>query len=456
MSSGSGAGEQKARKRERKPRAPTARSVAVDVLVRVSRDRAFAAAALDAEIERNVQLDVRDRALATELVYGTLRLAKFLEARIVKYAPRGLGSLDAHVRAHLLVAAYQILVLSRVPDFAAVDEAVESIGYLRGDRLGGFANAVLRKVAKEPKPSAEEIARASLAGAEPALARAIVDSIGEAGALALLSAEETPPLGLRTIDEAARDELIVRLREARPEASFEAGKVSPLAVLVRGAGRVVDLPGYDEGAWTSQEEGSQVIALALGAKPGETVLDACAGRGNKTSLLARAVGPDGAVDAADLHPAKLDRLREELARLGLAPRDTIAVDWSKGAGSARGPYDRVLVDAPCSGTGTIRRRPELLSKRRAADVAELAALQRALLTRTAALVRPGGRLIYAVCSVLREEAEGVISAAAELGLVPAAFDSAVADRIAKGAASFRLLPHEHGTDGYFVASFVRE
>lgn len=458
---GSGAGEEKARKRERKPRAPTARSVAVDVLVRVSRDRAFAAAALDAEIERNVQLDVRDRALATELVYGTLRLAKFLEARIVKYAPRGLGSLDAHVRAHLLVAAYQILVLSRVPDFAAVDEAVESIGYLRGDRLSGFANAVLRKVAKEPKPSVEEIARASLAGAEPALARAIVDSIGEAGALALLSAEETPPLGLRTIDEAARAEWIVRLREARPEASFEAGKVSPLAVLVRGAGRVVDLPGYEEGAWTSQEEGSQVIALALGAKPGEIVLDACAGRGNKTSLLARAVGPDGAVDAADLHPAKLDRLREELARLGLAPRDTIAVDWSKGVGSIdRGEgvplYDRVLVDAPCSGTGTIRRRPELLSKRKAADVAELAELQRAILTRTAALVRPGGRLIYAVCSVLRDEAEGVIGAAAELGLVPAPFDSAVADRIANGAASFRLLPQEHGTDGYFVASFIRE
>jgi len=455
-SKGSGAGEEKARKRERKPRAPTARSVAVDVLVRVSRDRAFAAAALDAEIERNVQLDVRDRALATELVYGTLRLAKFLEARIVKYAPRGLGSLDAHVRAHLLVAAYQILVLSRVPDFAAVDEAVESIGYLRGDRLSGFANAVLRKVTKEPKPSVEEIARASLAGAEPALARAIVDSIGEAGALALLSAEETPPLGLRTIDEATRAEWIVRLREARPEASFEAGKVSPLAVLVRGAGRVVDLPGYEEGAWTSQEEGSQVIALALGAKPGEIVLDACAGRGNKTSLLARAVGPDGAVDAADLHPAKLDRLREELARLGLAPRDTIAVDWSKGSGSVRGPYDRVLVDAPCSGTGTIRRRPELLSKRKAADVVELAELQRGILTRTAALVRPGGRLIYAVCSVLRDEAEGVIGAAAELGLAPAPFDSAVADRIANGAASFRLLPREHGTDGYFVASFIRE
>ncbi|MBS2017272.1 MAG: Sun protein [Deltaproteobacteria bacterium] len=445
----------KGRAREGGRRAPTARSVAADVLLRVWKDSAFAAAALDAELARNVQLEVRDRALATELVYGTLRLGGWLEQRLGRHAPRGLGSLDPHVRAHLLVAAYQIVALSRVPDFAAVNEAVDAIRALRGERMSGFANAILRKIAKEPKPEADELARASLASADPALVRAILDAIGEPAALALVATEETPPLGLRIEDADARDTWIARLREARPDASIEAGRASPLAVLVRGAGRVVDLPGYGEGAWTPQEEGSQVIALALGAKPGEIVLDACAGRGNKTGLLARAVGAEGAVDAADLHPAKLDRLREELARIGQAPRATFAVDWSVGAGGARGPYDRVLVDAPCSGTGTIRRRPELLAKRKGADIGELAALQRAILARTAPLVRPGGRLVYAVCSVLREEAEGVVAAAAEVGLEPAPFDSAVADRIAGGASRLRLLPHEHGTDGYFVASFVR-
>lgn len=447
--------EQKGRKREDKGRVPSARSVAADVLLRVWKDGAFASAVLDTELARNVQLEPRDRALATELVYGTLRLAGWLEKRLVRYAPRGLGSLDHHVRAHMLVAAYQILVLERVPDFAAVNEAVDAIRALRGERMSGFANAVLRKVAKEEKPGAGELARASLESADPALAKAIVDAIGEAGALALLATGEPPPLGLRIEDPAQRETWIARLRAARPEASVEPGKVSPHAVLVRGGGRVVDLPGFADGAWTPQEEGSQVIALALGATPGERVLDACAGRGNKTGLLLRAVGADGSVDAADLHPAKLERLREELARIGRAPHATFAVDWSKGAGAAKGPYDRVLVDAPCSGTGTIRRRPELLSKRRGADIAELAALQRAILARTAALVKPGGRLVYAVCSVLRAEAEGVVAAAAELGLTPAPFDSTVADRIAAGGASFRLLPHEHGTDGYFVASFVR-
>jgi 16S rRNA (cytosine967-C5)-methyltransferase len=426
------------------------------VVVRVLRDKAFAAAALDADLERNVQLDARDRALATELAYGTLRLLGWLTKRLDRHATRGIGSVDVQVRAQLLVAAYQVLVLTRVPAFAAVDEAVNVVKALRGPRVAGFANAVLRKLAAEPKPAAEEIARAALDAADPALARAIVSAIGEAGALRLLASEESPPLGLRVENGADRETWIARLREARPEATITKGRVSPLAIVARGAGRVTDLPGWEEGAWTSQEEGSQVVALSLGARAGETVLDACAGRGNKTGLLARMVGATGAVDAADLHPAKLERLVSELARIGAAPRATFAVDWVAGTGGASGPYDRILVDAPCSGTGTIRRRPELLLRRKAADLPALAELQRAILGRVAGLVRPGGRLVYAVCSVLREEAEDVVAGAEAMGLMPSPFDGELAATLASAdATSFRLTPHEHETDGYFVASFVK-
>ncbi len=438
-------------------RAPTARSVAAEVVVRVLRDKAYAAAALDADLERNIQLDARDRALATELAYGTLRLLGWLEKRLNRHATRGIGSVDVQVRAQLLVAAYQVLVLTRVPAFAAVDEAVSVVKALRGPRVAGFVNAVLRKLASEPRPAAEEIARAALDAADPELAKAIVRAVGEEGALRLLVAEESPPLGLRVENASERDAWIARLREARPEATIEAGLVSPLAIVARGAGRLTDLPGWAEGAWTSQEEGSQIVAAALGARAGESVLDACAGRGNKTGLLARATGPDGSVDAADLHPAKLERLTSELARIGLAPRSTFAVDWAAGTGGATGPYDRILVDAPCSGTGTIRRRPELLLRRTAKDLPALTELQTKILARVAGLVRPGGRIVYAVCSVLREESEDVIVAAADVGLVPAAFDEPIAARLAgEGGTSFRLLPHEHGTDGYFVASFVRK
>ncbi len=193
-----------------------------------------------------------------------------------------------------------------------------------------------------------------------------------------------------------------------------------------------------------QEEGSQVAALALGARPGETVLDACAGRGNKTALLARAVGAGGAVDACDSSPAKLERLGEELARVGLRARATFAVDWSVGSGEVTGRYDRVLVDAPCSGVGTLRRRPEIALRRKPDDLGALARVQGGIALRAAEHVRPGGSLIYVVCSVLREEGEEVIDALLE----------ALPD-FEPETPPLRLLPHVHGTDGYFVATLVR-
>lgn len=423
---------------------PTARTVAAEVIVRVMRDGAFAAAALDAELDRAVQLDPRDRGLATELVYGTLRYVRWLESRVARHASRGIEGLDPHVRAHLLVAAYQLFVLTRVPAFAVVNEAVDAVRAQRngGAKVAGFTNAVLRKLAREEKPDEATLSDAALESVEPSLRKAIVRAIGEDGARNLVASQDAPPpLGIRVEDAKERDAWLVKLRIARPNGSFELGKLSPLAILARGAGRIVDLPGYAEGAWSPQEEGSQAVALALDAKPGDVVLDACAGRGNKTGLLARIVGPNGAVDAVDLHPKKLETLKKELARIGLAPRATHAVDWSKGTGGIETKYDRVLIDAPCSGTGTVRRRPELLLRRAESDLAGLAKLQRAILARAAALVKPGGRVTYAVCSVLSEEAEDVIANASELGL--------------EHERSQRFLPHEHGTDGYFVASFTR-
>lgn len=438
--------------------APTARSVAATVIARVVADKAFAAAALDAELDRAVQLDARERALATELVYGTLRLLGWIEARVARHATRGIEKLDPIVRAHLAVAAYQIFVLTRVPAFAAVSEAVTAVRAARGAKVAGFANAVLRKLAAEERPGPDALARAAFDSTDPSLRESIVRAIGKDAALELLGAASgAPPLGLRVEDAGARDEWLARFREARPSARFEPGRVSPHAVLARGAGKITELPGYEEGAWTPQEEGSQLVALALGARSGDVVLDACAGRGNKTGLLARAVGPSGSVDAADVHPKKLERLTRELERIACRPRATYAVDWSLGTGGASGGYDRILVDAPCSGTGTLRRRPELALRRSKAAVDELARLQRAILLRAATLVKPGGRVVYAVCSVLREEAEDVLAdVVPAAGLEPAPFDAPAAIAIApEDATMLRLLPHEHGTDGYFVAALRR-
>ena len=428
-----------------------AREIAARVLVRVEKDRAFAAAALEAELARAVQMDARDRALATEITYGALRVRPWLEEELGKRADKGIAKQDPIVRAHLCVAAYQIFFLSRVPAFAAVSECVTAIRRIKGERVAAFANAVLRRTARETESAKPSKRDAIVASTAPWL-RAALARVVDADAF-LEASTETPPVCLRVEDAGARDEWIAKLRTAAPDATFDAGKLSPHAIAARDAGKPQALPGYAEGAWSVQEEGSQLVALSLGARAGEIVLDACAGRGNKTAMLARVA----TVDACDLHASKLEALARELARVHLSVRATFAVDWSVGAGDVTDRYDRVLVDAPCSGVGTLRRRPELQTRRAAEDLAALASLQLAIATRAAERVRPGGRLVYAVCSVLREEGEDVVAAllAARSDLEPAPFDADAARAICADAPTLRLTPNAHGTDGYFLASFRR-
>jgi 16S rRNA (cytosine967-C5)-methyltransferase len=330
--------------------------------------------------------------------------------------------------------------------------------------VAAFANAVLRKLATDAdqaraEPREDRLHAAAMASLDPtiraALERALAGDPGGGADAFLRACLGAPPIGLRVERATERDAWRERLSAAAPDASFELGKVSPHAILVRGAGKPQALPGWAEGAWSVQEEGSQLVALAVGAGPGETILDACAGRGNKTALLARTAAR---VDVADMHPSKLDALRAELGRVGLAPGDAFAVDWTVGAGDCTASYDAVLVDAPCSGVGTLRRRPELQARTKARPLQQLTALQLAIATRVSERVRPGGRLVYAVCSILCEEAEDVTRALllACPALEPAPFAGEAARALAGQAPTLRLLPHVHGTDGYFLASLRKK
>lgn len=440
-----------------------ARRVAADVLCRVIDDDAYAAAALDAALVRENQLDPRDRALATELVYGVLRTETALVARLRALSDRGRDELVTRARAHLLMGAYALLFLDRVPVFAAVSEAASGAREVSGPGAAGFVNAVLRRLAKEveggARPSLAEVVAQSTPGW---LRRALARSLGKEGAGAFLAAGPVPPpLGICVTQSASRQAIMEQVQGACPGAELQASAFSPRLFTARGAGDIRGLRGYER-EWIVQEEGAALVAELVGARAGEVLLDACAGRGNKVFSLRDAVGPGGAVDAADLYAKKLDVLAH-------GPRSTWAraryqVDWSEGTVHAPRGYDRVLVDAPCSGIGTLRRRPEIARRRHGADVGSLSALQVAITRRAATRVRDGGRLIYAVCSVLREEAEDVVHALTaepiddegtqvELSELP--FDAVVSDKLLGAPAStVRLLPHVQGTDGYFVASLL--
>ena len=430
------------------------REVAVRVLERVERDGAFASVGLDAELGRHPGLDSRERALAAELTYGCLRTGPAIEARLRTLAPRGIAGDDRRVRLELVVAAYQILFLDRVPAHAAVDAAVGALRRQRGGRVAGFANAVLRRLSVQPPPLS--FAAAVVESCPTWLRARLAGTLGDDAMLSLLGARSgsregtgPPPLGA----------LSLRLLEGRdvPDwlADARSGLVSPRCRWVVGRGDPRSLGGYAEGAFVVQEEGAQLVGLALGARPGERVLDACAGRGQKTSLLREQVGPEAQLWATDYYPAKLGQLETEFARLALAPPVTQAVDLTAGCGTIPDQFDRVLVDAPCTGVGTLRRRPEIARRLAPEDPARLGELAVRILRRSASRARPGGRVVFAVCSVLPEECEQVVEGVLDV-LEPIPFDAPEVARVAPpGATSVRLVPAEHGTDGYFVASFQR-
>jgi 16S rRNA (cytosine967-C5)-methyltransferase len=438
---------------------PTARWVAGRVLERVLRDQAFAAAALDAELERAVQLSPRDRRLATELVYGSLRVRGLLEQRLARFAPRGLGSVEPATRAHLLVAGYQLLVLEKIPVFAAVSEAVDAVRAVRGEGLARFANALLRKLAADvDKNGRVALADAVVGSMDPWLLERFAVSLGsQQQATAYAAAGPFPPPAcIRLRAGEVREQWLQQLREKCPDAQLEPGSASPYCITLQGAGAVQRLPGHGQ-SWLVQEEGSQVVGLALGTRPGERVLDACAGRGNKTTLLVE-LAQQGQVVAADLYEAKLRTLRAQVEAFGGRLAGAHAVDWAAGHGEVPEGFDRVLVDAPCSGTGTIRRRPDLLGRDLKGALPGLQQLQVAILARAASRCRPGGRVVYSVCSVLREEAEEVVERVLEQSrwLRPAPFEAPELGALVGEGSQVRLLPQVHGTDGYFIASLRRE
>ena len=420
-----------------------ARSVASDVLYAVWRRGALAAVELDAQLAARPTMERRERALCTELVYGVLRTYGAIDARLAELAKR---SIDDRLRVILWVGGYQLWFLDRIPPFAVVHQAVEQARRVTGSKPAGFVNAVLRRLARERgRVSLPQAIRAST----PAwLWRTLEDSAGAEQAQWLLGAAGDPenpahltPTGVRWVGEAAQPQWY---REAMP------GRVYAGCRRLLRAGNLQATPEYQAGQFVVQEEGAAFAGAAVGARRGERVLDACAGSGQKTSLLAQALGPEGVLWATDCAAKKLERLERELRRLRLPAAQTAVVDWtSEPAQPMPRDFQRILLDAPCTGTGTLRRRPEILLRLKAEDAERHAQTSEAMLRRLHAHLAPGGRLVFVVCSVLRRECEGVIERVGDL-YEPAPFDAPHA--LLEGRSQLRLLPGVHGTDGFFIAS----
>jgi 16S rRNA (cytosine967-C5)-methyltransferase len=449
----------------RRRAAPTrARLLAVRVLERIERTRAYADLALHGALSRS-DLSAPDRALATELVYGTLRWRGSLDYVLSQVLDRDLAKLEPVVLSILRTAAYQLVRTDRIPVSAAVDQAVRCTRAAGADRAAGLVNAVLRRVAEArehvPWPDAEKDPIGHLAHALSLptwLAERWVEQFGVAEAIALAAASnEVPPRAVRANRRRTTAEAL--LEALRPTHSgARRARFAPDGVVLDQRGHPGSDPLFLSGQYTVQDEASQLVVELLDPQPGERVLDACAAPGAKTTAIAERVGDAGTVVALDRHPRRLGLVRRDARRLGLAGIETHERDASRPLADL-GPFDRVLVDAPCSGLGTLRRNPDARWRIQPRDVERLAELQGAILRQAASVLRPGGTLVYSTCTVLPEENQRVVesflrsssgfrSAAREA--VPAALAPLLDD-----ASRLRTLPHRHEMDGFFAARIER-
>ena len=444
--------------------ATPARRIAAEVLMRVAQGGAFANLALDSGLRQAGILEPREVALATELTYGTLRWQLQLDRALAAHSDRALEDLDEAVRVALRLGAFELLHHEKVPARAAVNEAVELAKELKAARASGFVNAVLRRLSETrsaPPPPSREVDPVGHVAALTAHPRWMVERwmrwLGNAEGEQLCAANQQQAPA--TVRVARRKATVARAQEALRASGIDSspGRYSPDAlILASGAPPALDIEGYEQGLFQAQDEAAQLVSLFAAPDRSARILDACAAPGGKACHLAE-IAERGSVLAIDLHARKAAAVGEAARRLGLENVEARAADATLPIPDvAFESFDLVLLDAPCTGLGTLRRHPEVKLRRTPEDVDRLAQLQTRLLAAVQRYVRPGGLLVHALCTLTPEECDEQVQR------FLAAFTQF---RIDPPPPSFppdclegeflRTLPHRTGTDGFFAARLRR-
>ncbi len=446
------------------PEAMTARDIAVNVLDRWQKGEGRPEQLLKDALNKS-RLDQRDRGLAMELSYGVIRNLinlDFVLSRFIKEPPKGVSM---EVRDILRVAAYQSIFLDKIPPHAAVYEAVEQ-AKKTGKGTDRFVNGVLRSLIRGfkdviyPKSEADPVQYLSVRHSYPEwLVKRWIDRLGYDEAAALMEAGNfVPPLTLRAntlkTDRAGLMAVLVNAGVGCTETGY-----APDGIIIKGYPPVHELPGYAEGLFAVQDEAAQLVSLLLSPSAGGRLLDACAAPGGKACHMAALSGGKADILALDISLDKIRLMKENITRLGAGSVVTLKADASKPL-QLEGGFDGILLDAPCSALGVIRRRPEVKYTRREEDIPRLAALQAAMLGNLAPLVKPGGSLVFAACTTEPEEGEHLIQGflAANRGFVlddPSGLLPERARALVTGPGYLRTYPHRHGTDGFFAARILR-
>lgn len=436
------------------------RGTAVKILNRIERTDSYLDKLLDSELRSN-ELSDPDKGLLAEIVHGVMRWQGRLDWVLNGFTHGNFAKSEINIKNSLRVALYQILFLTHVPQYAAVNEAVEFIKLIRGEKLANFVNAVLRNVIRSidaihyPKIDDDPVQYLSVYYSHPQWMVRRWSTRFEREELEKFLAvnNEVPGLALRINKlKIAPGEFLLLLDQQK--ISYQGSAYIDYFIKVKSLSGIAQMNIFQSGYFTVQDESAALPVLLLSPQPGERVLDMCAAPGGKTTLIAEMMNNQGQILAVDKYESKLNLIKTSCERLGIQNVQLVVADAAE---LQIEPADKVLIDAPCSGLGVLRKKPDIRWKREAEDIPRLAKLQLSLLENAARLVLPGGVMVYSTCSTEPEEnsqlVQSFLAKHPEFTLEDAS--KYVNKALVTGEGFVETLPHRHHIDGSFAARLVK-
>ena len=427
----------------------SARTTALCALIATRRQGAWSDGILKEYVQRD-RLERRDAALAATLTYGVMQNRMLLDHYLEQVVSGGLSRLQPAMLDILRLGAYQILLLDKIPDSAAVNEAVEQTKRYVNQKAAGMTNGALRALSRK-KGSLEEPKDLAITYSHPQeLVDLLTDGVGESQIEPFLRADNEPAPTCLQINPLLSDPDEVERALTEQEILFRKHPWLPGCYLVTGTGNLARLELFASGKVYVQDASAKLAAMAAGVRPGMRVLDTCAAPGGKSFALAMEMKNEGSVTSCDIHAHKISLIEKGAARLGISIITAREADASKFQEEFKDGFDVVVADVPCSGLGVIRKKPDIRYKD-LAPTERLPQVQAAILENVSRYVRPGGALLYSTCTVLRRENEDVANAFLarhpafhlEAFTVPDGLDG-------QNGGMLTLYPHVHEADGFFI------
>ncbi len=438
----------------------TVREHIIDLLIEIEREDTYAQLAIKDALQN---VDIKDKALMTEVIYGTLKHQIKLDYILNQFSKTPVRKMKPFIRTALRMSVYQLLYLDKIPTSAVINEAVKITKKRKFQNLSGFVNGVLREIDRQRAniryPNQKK---------HPILAMSIKYSIPEwmieewlkvypkeeVEAICMALNERAKVCGHYNPLKASKEVVIEHLREEGLE--IEEGKFLKDSFYIKHLDKLQDLASFKNGEWTVQDESATLVGYVLAPQKGERVLDMCSAPGGKSIHMAQLMENQGEIRSCDVYAHKLELIQKNAERMGISIIKPTLQDGTIHQAAFEAAFDKVLLDAPCSGLGIMKRKPDIRHHRSKEDIESLVALQQSLATQAISYVKPGGKLVYSTCTISYQENEEMVAFITSKGLelesivdtIPKVLHGAI-----KQEGMIQILPSMADTDGFFIASF---